>query len=129
MTLRSSPEFQIQRAVVQHLMLRRRKGVSFMAIPNGEYRSKRTAGRLKAAGVRAGAPDMLVIVDGRPYGLEIKTETGRMSPDQRAMQQEWREAMAVYHVAHGLDEALRFLEDIGAITSSRGRPAVREAAE
>jgi hypothetical protein len=57
------------------------------AVPNGGYRSKRTAGRLKAEGLRAGVPDLVLPVARGPfhgfYG-ELKTLAGVTSPSQEA---------------------------------------------
>lgn len=58
-----------------------------MHIPNGGKRSRGVAGQLKAAGVKAGVPDLLLPVPGQGYHglwIELKTATGRTSPTQRA---------------------------------------------
>lgn len=58
----------------------------FHAIPNGGHRGKRTAGMLKAEGVRRGVPDYcLPVPRGGHHGLylELKTTDGRLSPEQR----------------------------------------------
>lgn len=54
--------------------------------PNGGRRGKVEAARLKAAGVKAGVPDLcLPVPRGRYHGLyiELKAEGGRLSPSQR----------------------------------------------
>lgn len=63
------------------------------AIPNGGQRSKATAGKLKAEGVKPGVPDLcLPVAVGVWHGLylEMKADRGRVSPEQR----EWLEALA-----------------------------------
>ncbi len=60
----------------------------FHAIPNGGRRSITTARDLKAEGVRAGMPDLhLPVARGGWAGLwiEMKSEKGRVSPEQAAM--------------------------------------------
>ena len=56
------------------------------AVPNGGYRSRRTAGRMKAEGLRAGYPDLLLDVARGPYhGLRIelkRADGGRVAPSQ-----------------------------------------------
>lgn len=55
-------------------------------VPNGGGRSKAEAGRLKAAGVKPGVPDLLLPVRRGPYvgcAIELKAEGGRTSDDQR----------------------------------------------
>lgn len=56
-----------------------------LAIPNGGHRSKAVAGKLKAEGVRAGVPDLLLPVERRGYiGLFIELKIGNnpLSPAQ-----------------------------------------------
>lgn len=71
-------------------------------IPNGGARSKATAGRLKAEGVRAGVPDLcLPVPRGAHHGLyiELKRRHGsKVSPAQR----EWLDRLS----AQGYDTAV-----------------------
>jgi hypothetical protein len=122
--MRGDAEFRLQCAVIQLLRLAPMPGVFFCAIPNGEYRSKRTAGRLKAAGVVAGAPDLLVIVGGNAYGLEIKSEKGRQSPEQKAVEKAWNAAGGSYAIAYGIDEATDLLTSWRAIRPISARPSI-----
>jgi hypothetical protein len=53
------------------------------AIPNGGLRSKATAGKLKAEGVKAGVPDIcLPVANGKYHGLFIELKAGRNKPTQ-----------------------------------------------
>lgn len=57
----------------------------FIHVPNGGYRSKATAGRLKSAGVRRGVPDILGFVPRQGFvglAIELKANGGRLSPQQ-----------------------------------------------
>jgi hypothetical protein len=92
-------ESQLQKACVtwfriQYPNLRQR----LFAIPNGGSRALITgkngkkfsleAIRMKAEGMLPGVPDMLLAVPKYPHGglfLEMKSETGRLSPEQKAM--------------------------------------------
>lgn len=113
---RASPEFDLQKTVVQHIELRRKPNIYFTAIPVGELRTKATAGKLKAMGVKAGAPDLLIIVNGIANGLELKADkNGRLSPDQLETMNAWEKAGGRYWCARGLDDALKRLVFIGAI--------------
>ena len=79
------------------------------AVPNGGHRSKATAGRLKAEGVKPGVPDLcLPVPRGGSHGLfvELKRRKGSTtSPEQR----EWLSRLAgqgyATVVAKGWDEA------------------------
>jgi len=83
--------------------------------PNGGYRSKATAVRLKAMGVKRGVPDIHLPVPKHGYNglvIELKQEHGgRTSAEQR----EWLEHYAsigwkaVSH--HGADAAIGEIED------------------
>lgn len=106
---RNNAEFRLQCALVQHIALAGRKDMWWSALPFGEFRSKRTAARLKAQGVRPGAPDLAFVCDGHFFGLEVKTRDGRQSPEQRRTEQEIRDGGGVYAVGYGLDDCLRWL--------------------
>jgi len=71
-----------QRAVVLWLESR---GIPFASIPNEARRSYRLAARLKASGLRAGAPDLVLwrlAADHRPVAIEMKAVGGRVSTTQ-----------------------------------------------
>lgn len=108
-------EDQIQRAVADYLRLRAVPGVVWFHPPNGELRRPGTGGRLKAYGARAGMPDLMIIRGGRTLALEIKTEHGRISPAQRAVHADLKEAGAEVWVAFGLDAALGQLRKWGVV--------------
>lgn len=54
-------------------------------VPNGGYRARRTAGRMKAAGQRKGVPDLWLPIPRRGYHglvIELKAAKGRPTPEQ-----------------------------------------------
>ena len=53
--------------------------------------------------LRHGAPDLCVGFRGRNYLMEIKTERGRMTPDEYAFEQNWNGS---YFLVRTVDEAL-----------------------
>jgi hypothetical protein len=82
------------------------------AVPNGGKRGKAEAARLKAQGVRAGIPDLMLPVSRRNYHglfIELKTAVGRVEDAQR----EWVSALNTlgYYacVARGQEECWRIL--------------------
>ena len=82
------------------------------AIPNGGLRSPKTGARLKAEGVKAGVPDlMLPVARGGYHGLfvEMKAGRGRATRVQRV----WADMLAAegYRVAlcRGWEEAARVI--------------------
>jgi hypothetical protein len=115
---RRREEDAVQCAVCLHLQIRALPGVVFFAVPNGGLRAKTEAARMKATGTKAGAPDLVIVRDGKFYGLEVKAERGRLSGAQAAMLADLEAAGASVSVAHGLDEALDTLERWGLIRPS-----------
>jgi hypothetical protein len=99
---RRQPEAQLQRSVLDHLRWRGQPNIFFMHYPSGGYRSPVEAMVLKGLGVQPG--------DGRLFGLELKTERRELSDIQHNTIEAMRTAGAVCGVAHGLDEAIAWLE-------------------
>jgi hypothetical protein len=73
------PEQTIQRAVFEHLAVRRAPGTFAFHVPNGGWRSRAEAAILKGLGVVAGVPDVILVCDGRVYALELKALWHRTS--------------------------------------------------
>jgi VRR-NUC domain len=117
-------ETMIQRAVFDHLRARGARGVFAFHPRNGSQDQRRLAGINAGLGVVAGVPDVVVIKDGVPYALELKTETGRLSRDQARVIRELQAVGVDAGVAYGLDEAIRWLEERGIL---RGCASLRHA--
>lgn len=106
-------EESIHRAVVQYLDRAAKPDVVWTHIPAGEARAAGLGGKLKGLGTKAGWPDLIFLRDGRFYGLELKTERGRVSPAQHAVQTRLMMAGGEVEVAYGLDEAIEQLKAWG----------------
>ena len=118
---RSREEYEIQVALVGHILLRAAPGLVWTATANGELRDPVVGAKLKRMGVKAGVPDLWFAVPGRPaFWLELKTIGGRLSEAQKEFIPAMRAAGVTIHVAHGLDEALAILESEGAISPAIG---------
>jgi hypothetical protein len=107
---RARPEDQIQRAVLEHLRLRGPRTAFWFHVGNGGGRSPIEASILKGLGVRAGVPDLIIIYDGKTYGLELKADGNRPTKLQIEAQDAMRGAGAEVAVAVGLDAAIQQLE-------------------
>jgi hypothetical protein len=99
--------------VLEHLKLRHAPGIYWFHAANGGYRTPIEAKVLKSLGVMAGVLDLILIRDGKTYGLELKAHGGHLSPAQRTAHMLMRAAGAEVEVAVGLDAALRQLESWG----------------
>ena len=110
MTARRHHEQTLQKALADHLRARAVAGTYWFHPANGGARTAIEGAILKACGVRAGTPDMILIKDGKTFGLELKADNGRVSPAQAQAHQEMRAAGAEVAVATGIDETIKQLE-------------------
>jgi hypothetical protein len=122
------PEQQIHQAVVAHLKMRAEPRVFFWHTPNEGRRGWVNAAALKAMGMTAGIPDLLILKDGRMYALELKAPGGRLTPSQRLIMGRMEECGAQVAAAHSIDEALVTLEFWGILKRDSSR-RVSEAAK
>lgn len=114
------PEQAIQHAVISHLKARAEPRVFYWSTPNEGKRSYRNAAALKASGLTAGVPDLLILKSGQLHALELKAPGGRLTPSQRLVLAHMENCGAQTAVAHSLDEALFTLEFWGIIKRDRG---------
>lgn len=116
--MRDQPEYRLHYFVVQLLTFNAAPGLVWFAVPNGEYRSKRTLSKLKGMGVRAGVADLaFVLPGGKAAFLELKSPRGYPSPEQRTFRDDVERAGGLYAIAKSQDEAIAVLEAWGALRS------------
>lgn len=110
------PEQALQIAVAQYLEHALKPPTIWTAFPAGGGGRIRGA-FLKAMGLKAGWPDILVIYspDDRiatgVLGIELKAKAGRQTPAQQAIAQSFKDCHAWYVLCRSVDEverALRF---------------------
>src|SRR5262245_48442810 len=99
-------EHQLHLAIVDHLRWRGVPDCFAFHCPNGGYRRPVEAALLKAMGVVAGVPDLLLLREGRLRGMEIKRPGGRLSADQVICHEQMRKAGAEITTVYDVDEAL-----------------------
>lgn len=110
---RKHDEDKIQQAVVEMLEHTARPGVEWLAIHNNP-RSARDGARFKRMGGKRGVSDLLLIRKdscGWPevFWLEIKTDIGRLSDEQRDFQNRMTDAGCYAATAYGLTAAIKIL--------------------
>lgn len=113
-------EDSVHKSVVAHLNLRCSPHCFWFHVPNGGSRHLLEAVKLKAMGTKAGVADIVLVIRGRTYFLELKGSKGKPSLDQIAVKALVQTAGGTYEIAKGIDEALGYLESWGAF--SVGRP-------
>ena len=105
-------ENAIHRALVEHLRLRSKRNTVWFH-PFNKAASPREGAFAKSMGVRAGVSDLILVRNGRPYALELKSANGKLSVAQDTFLKEWEAAGGKHAVAFGLDPALWVLEEWG----------------
>lgn len=81
--------------------------------PNGGWRKKATAGRLKAQGVKPGIPDVVILrPDGSPIYIELKSFGGVLSPAQKDFRDWCNANRQPYFVARSVGEVEVALKDL-----------------
>jgi hypothetical protein len=122
-------EEQLQRSVVDLLQIYENRGLlAFCHVGNGEWRHKATGGRLKAMGVRAGVPDLLIWADGgHCFGVELKAGSSKLSPAQtfwHATVTALGHRVYVVQSLDGLEEVLRAegVPAVGMLNQARAYP-------
>lgn len=102
-------EHNIQCAIVEWFRLQYRELLIF-AIPNGGRRNPREAKRLKREGVLPGVPDLFIPFKSLGYyGLfiEMKSEKGRLSKDQKDIQEKLKERGYRVVTCYSFDDAVK----------------------
>ena len=109
-------EHALQVTVCRYLAVAMKPDMHWCAIPNGGKRDMRTAVKLKREGVKAGTPDLVILLpEGRVAWLELKIKGGSLSVEQQAFRNICQRLGHHWAVAKTLDEAAAFLTAIGAV--------------
>jgi len=90
------------------------KRCMILSIPNGGLRDKMTAILMKATGLYKGAADLLVIYRGWVGFVELKTDTGIQSPEQRQFEAHCIEAGIPYRLVRSLAEFQQLIQSLNA---------------
>lgn len=109
---RGMSEVQITKAVMTHWRSAGRPGTKVASIPNmgarGQY------------GLTKGLPDLMVMGPGLPVGfIELKTDKGRVKPEQVAFGDLCAELGIPHAITRGRDEPIRLLEAWGIVRAGR----------
>lgn len=117
------PEQSLQIAVAQYLRLALKPPTLWTAFPAGGGGKTRGA-FLKAMGLQAGWPDILVIhpvsrlsspVRALVIGIELKAAKGRPSPSQIAVAEQLENSGGQYYIARSVTDVQTIIERCGVI--------------
>lgn len=112
---RKHPEAQLQKAVVQYLMLTGAPNMLYFSIPNEAKRSPRTAAELKRMGMRPGVADLCVVIEGKAHFMECKSPDGILSREQEKFRTDCWLIGSPYACVNSINEALTILRGWGAL--------------
>ena len=111
--MRKRPEQALQIAVASFLRHALKPPVVWSAFPAGGGGAIRGA-ILKAMGLQAGWPDILVMAPGPVVvGIELKAGAGKQSEQQVRIQNGFMDCNAMYYVARSVEEVEGFLKGAG----------------
>ena len=106
-------EHTLQVAVCQYLAVAMKPDLHWCAIPNGGKRDMRTAVKLKREGVKAGTPDIVILLpEGRVAWLELKIKGGSLSLEQQAFRKICQRLGHHWALIKSVDDAKEFLTAI-----------------
>ncbi len=91
-------------------MVNVRNGACYRINNVGVYDSKR--GVYRKGGTRKGIPDIVGVINGRFYGVEIKFGSDRQSADQRVIELEIRDAGGIYFIAKSFADYAQKMSDV-----------------
>jgi hypothetical protein len=114
-TRRQSPEARLQKAILQHLKLTAPKDVFWFHPANEGRRGVVTGANLKALGMLPGVADLVIVVAGRAFFMEIKSASGRLSDAQQAFAETCKRGGSEWVCVNNIDDALKHLRKWGAI--------------
>jgi hypothetical protein len=120
MTRRSTPEADVQRAIVQALRVALPRDAilhhSANEVTAAGPRGARRQAILVGMGVHAGFADLIVISGGRVLFLEVKSRTGRLRPSQDVFRDNVIAQGFGWALVRSVDDALGALADHGFTT-------------
>ena len=108
---RQHPEQDLQRAIWKLYQARYSDIFLMFHAANGEKRSPKTAGILKTMGVVPGVPDFVgCLWGGTFFGLEVKTDKGRLSEHQQVMKDRISAFRGEWDIIRSVEEFERWAE-------------------
>lgn len=109
-------EEHIHEAIVKYLRWVLPSGWDVWHIPNNP-RSKIAGARLKKLGMKAGAPDIMIlgVMDEKPWVgfAEVKTKTGRLTSEQVKVHDRLIDKCIPVAVLRSVDDARAYIEALG----------------
>jgi hypothetical protein len=114
--IKGPSEHIIQSRLISQLDYALKPELEIRAIPNGGFRHRRVAMKLKDEGVKRGTPDLVVALpEGKVGWLEMKTDIGRLEQEQKDFRDKVILLGHLWGMARSVHEAMVILTAWGAI--------------
>lgn len=104
-------ESKLQIACVKWFRLQYPRKMLFH-VPNGGFRNKREAKKLKDEGVVPGVADLILIHDNKPYLFELKVGSNGQSVNQKEFQKTVTKEGCQYHIIKSVDQFIKTIQSI-----------------
>ena len=78
-------------------------------VPNGMFSNAREGAKFKAQGVISGVPDLIFVWNGITHYIEVKTQTGYLSKNQKTLHAKWSEQGVEVKVMRTSEEIVSFI--------------------
>ncbi len=99
-------ESEIQRGICEYLFA---KGYFFTRMNNTPiFDPTRKRFRAMTKYALKGFPDILVLYKGKAIGIEVKTDTGKLSKEQRSLSDQWVNNGGAYFIARSIDDVQKW---------------------
>lgn len=98
----------LQQQICEYLSI---KGVFYFSVPNEHYNiSHAQRMTLKKMGLLPGMPDLAILANGSIYFLEVKTESGRVSEQQKNIHNVLTSMGYIVEVVRSVEDVQRFVK-------------------
>lgn len=87
-----------------------RGGIAYRINTMGVYDGKR--GQWRKGGMRKGIPDIIGIINGQFFGVEVKIGKDKQSADQRVIEVEINDAGGIYYIARNYNDYAEFMNSL-----------------
>lgn len=116
MSQRQHPEHSLQVSILDYLDIKGRRELRWTAIENGGLRHPLVAARIKAAGVKPGTPDIVILMDNGQTGwIECKSKRGQLRPEQKGFAASAVRLGHRWAMVKSLDVAIGILKEWGVL--------------
>ncbi|WP_297635141.1 VRR-NUC domain-containing protein [uncultured Clostridium sp.] len=104
-------ESEIQSGIIDYLQILENRGKIFFQRVNNTpvYDPIGKKFRSMPKGTKKGFPDILVLMNGRTIGFEVKTATGKQSKDQKDIESKFKQHGQEYFVVRTVEEVICIL--------------------